>query len=427
MPEPAPEPRTVAIDLHKHYALIEAVDTRLEVVLHSGRVPTVKLEDWARKHLRQTDTVVLEATTSAWHICDLLQPLVARVVVANTRRLKALTADAVRTDQRAVQILARLQLAGLIPEVWVPPPPVRELRALIHHRQRLVSQRAAAQNRLHSWLQRHHLVPPAGAPLAASNRAWWDALPLAPTEKLCAQQDWTLVDDLAVLVAQAEAELTRLSGTETWRRAVTLLIQLPGIGLLTAMTILSAIGDIRRFPHARYLVGYAGLGTRVHDSGQTHQTGGITKEGRRELRTALVEAAWTAVQIHPFWQAQFARLATRLGKHKAIVACARKLLVVVWHVLTAHVADRQADEAAVARSLLNWASEHRLATSLGLSRPAFVRDALDQLGLGADLTQIQVSGRPCRLPPSTLVGNLPPEVFAILTAECEEVPLEPAP
>jgi len=420
MPEPEPEPRTVAIDLHKDYALIEGVDTRLEVVLHPCRVPTVKLDGWAQKHLQKADTVVLEATTNAWHVCDLLQPLVARVVVANTHRLKALTADAVRTDQRAVQILARLQVAGLIPEVWVPPPPVRELRALIHHRQRLVSQRTAAQNRLHSWLQRYHLVPPEGAPLAASNRPWWDHLPLAASEKLCAQQDWALLDYLGAHLAQVEAELTRLSASERWRGPVAFLIQLPGVGLLTAMTVLGAIGDITRFPSARHLVGYAGLGTRVHDSGQTHHSGGITKAGRCELRTAVVEATWTAVQTHPFWQEQFATLEARLGKQKAIVALARKLLVVIWHVLTAQVADRHADTEAVARSLLTWASRHRLATSLGLSRPAFVRQELDRLGLGAELTHFLASGRPCRLPPSTLLLDLPQEVLATLAAWPEE-------
>ena len=69
-------------------------------------------------------------------------------------------------------------------------------------------------------------------------------------------------------------------------------------------------------------------------SGQTYHTGPITKQGRRELRTVLVEAAWSAVAHHPFWKAQFERLVPSLGKGKAIVAIARKLLVVVWHVLT---------------------------------------------------------------------------------------------
>ncbi len=403
----APEPRVIAIDLHKTYALIEAVDTQLKVVLPPCRVSTLKLDGWFRAHLRQTDTVVLEATTSAWHICDLLQPLVARVVVANTRKLKALTADAVRTDQRAIQILARLQSAGLIPEVWVPPLPVRELRALVHHRQRLVSQRTAAKNRLHSWLWRHHLVPPEGHPLAAGNRSWWDGLAFAASEKLCAQQDWALVDQLSTLLDQVDTELARLSGQEPWRSSVACLLQLPGFGVRTALTLLSAIGDIQRFPSARQLVGYAGLGTYVHLSGQTERHGGITKTGRREMRTVLVEAAWVAVRTDPHWQERFAPLADRCGRPKAIVAIARQLLVSAWYCLSAHQAARYVDPAALARRLMGWATRYRLATTLGISRGAFVRQELDRLGVGQELTSVRYGGQSCRLPPSTLAVSLP--------------------
>jgi transposase len=107
-------------------------------------------------------------------------------------------------------------------------------------------------------------------------------------------------------------------------------MQIPGFGLITSMTAFAAIGDITRFASAKKLVGYSGLGASVHASGQTYRTGQVTKQGRRELRGALVEAAWRAVQTHPHWHEQFERLAGRLGRQKAIVAIARKLLVVVW-------------------------------------------------------------------------------------------------
>src|SRR5258706_16106558 len=96
------------------------------------------------------------------------------------------------------------------------------------------------------------------------------------------------------------------------------------------MALLAAMGDISRFPSAKKLVGYSGLGASVHDSGQTHRSGPLTKQGRRELRTVLVEAAWSAVLPHPHWHTEFDRLVPALGTGKAIVAIARKLLVVVW-------------------------------------------------------------------------------------------------
>jgi len=81
---------------------------------------------------------------------------------------------------------------------------------------------------------------------------------------------------------------------------VTFLIQLPGISTLSALTILAAIGEIERFETPKKLVGYAGLGAGVHASGQTHRGGHITKQGRKDLRWVMVQAAWAAVGHYPF-------------------------------------------------------------------------------------------------------------------------------
>ncbi len=105
---------------------------------------------------------------------------------------------------------------------------------------------------------------------------------------------------------------------------VTRLLQLPGFGVVTAVTVWAAIGDIQRFADAQHLVGYAGLGTKVHDSGMSTRTGRITKAGRRDLRVVLIEAAQVAANSHPHWKAELARLQPRLGRNKAIVAIARK-------------------------------------------------------------------------------------------------------
>jgi transposase len=214
----------------------------------------------------------------------------------------------------------------MIPAVWVPPLHVRELRALISHRQRLIAQQIRIKNRLQSSLHRHHLAPPGGKLFGAANRAWWLGLSLSSSEKLRLRQDLTLLDQLEPLITEVESEINHLSLAEPWADLTPYLLQLPGIGLLAAMTILSAIGQIERSPTAKKLVGYAGLGAKVHSSGQTQRTGGITKQGRRELRRVLIEAAWTAVRYDQHWQEQFEHLAYHIGREKTIVAIARKLL-----------------------------------------------------------------------------------------------------
>jgi hypothetical protein len=179
---------------------------------------------------------------------------------------------------------------------------------------------------------------------------------------------------------------------------------LPGVGVITAVTLLAAIGDISRFPTAKHLVGYAGMGARVHASGLTHRTGRITKAGRRDIRACMVEAAHTPCRIHPHWKAELARLEPRLGHNKAIVVVGRKLLVTVWHVLNNHCADRFADPQIVARKLAHHA--HAIGQEQrpdGQTVGEYVRQQLDRLDLGADLDAIQWGRRTIPMPDSSLL------------------------
>jgi len=291
--------RFVGLDVHKHYVMVAAIDATQQVVLTPRKLSLERFVAWAPEHLQPTDQVVLEATTNAWTLYDQLAPLVQEVKIAHPLLVKLISAARVKTDTRDTLHLARLLAAGLIPQVWVPPAPVRELRVLVAHRQRLVRQRTQAANRLHSVLHAHQIAPPAGRLGSAGQQAWWDQLALSPVERLRVQQDLTLLQTAERLIFSVDAELTRLSTQDPWKELAPFLMQLPGFAVVTSMTVLAAIGDITRFPSAKKLVGYSGLGASVHASGQTHHTGPITKQGRRELRTVLVEAAWSAVDHHP--------------------------------------------------------------------------------------------------------------------------------
>ena len=398
---PATPPRFVGLDVHKSSVVVAAIDAAQQVLLPPRRIPHERFVAWAEAHLLPTDVVVLEATTDAWQMHDELRPLVASVTVAHPLLVQLIAATKVKTDGRDAVHLARLLAAGLIPAVWVPPAEVRELRGLLSHRQRLVRQRTQARNRLHAVLHRHHLATPAAALFAAAQRGWWAALPLGATERLRVRQDLALLDSLDALVGEVERELARLSTVEPWASQAAFLLQLPGIGVVNAMALLAAIGDIARFPTAKQLVGYAGLGAGVHQSGQTRRTGGITKQGRRELRAALVEAAWVAVRTHPRWRAVFEQLEQRRGSGTAIVAVARKLLVVVWHVLQAREADRHADAAQVARKFFSWSERVGKAARGGEPAGTLVRRELTRLGIGVELRRIVRGGQVYRLPPAS--------------------------
>jgi transposase len=384
--------RFIAIDIHKHYLMIGGIDAHKRIVLPPRRVELARWPQWAQANLLPTDAVVIEATTNAWAIYDLLVTLVGRAVVAHPAKVKLIAEARVKTDKVDVLTLAQLLRADMLPEVWVPPTHVRDLRALLSHRRRLVSLQTTAKNRLHSVLHRLNLRAPDGDAFAQKQRAWWAELDLSPTERLRVDQDVATLDHVAPQIAAVDAELRRLSTSEEWAEQVPYLVQVPGIALLSAMTILGAVGDITRFRSAKKLVGYAGLGAGVHDSGKTHRDKGITKQGRRELRYVLIEAARAASQSHPYWKQVFAYLEKRIGEPKAIVAIARKLLIVVWHVLMAKSADRRADSEQVAFKLMVWAWKLTDEQRGGLSSRQFIRAHLIRLGLGDELTHITRGG-----------------------------------
>ena len=402
--------RYIAIDIHKHYLMIGGIDAHKRIVLPPRKVELHRWPDWAQANLHPTDAVVLEATTNAWVIYDQVVTLVGCVVVAHPAKVKLIAEARVKTDKVDVLTLAQLLRADMLPEVWVPPPHVRDLRALLSHRRRLVSLQTTAKNRLQSVLHRLNLRAPEGEAFAQKQRAWWSALDLSPTERLRVDHDVATLDHIAPQIAAVDAELRRLSTSELWAEQVPYLVQLPGIALLSAMTILGAIGDITRFPSAKQLVGYAGLGAGVHDSGKTHRDKGITEQGRRELRYVLIEAARAASQSHPYWKRTFAQLEKRIGEPKAIVAIARKLLIVVWHVLMAKSADRRADAEQVAFKLMVWAWKLTDEQRGGLSSRQFIRAHLIGLGLGDELTHITRGGT--RRPLATIeeVLTLRPEL-----------------
>jgi transposase len=331
----------------------------------------------------------MEAGPNTWHAYDIVEPLVARLVVADPRKLRAMAAGAPKTDTRDALLPAMLLAADMVPEVWVPPKAVREVRTLVHYRKRLVKRSGAARNRLHGLLGRLHVSPPEGSPFSASHRDWWATIGLSTTEELLVRQDLATIDSTSEQLEEVNGHLASLSLTDPWHDDATLLMHLPGFAVINAMTVLSAIGTVDRFPKSSKLVSYAGLDPRVHQSGESLRIGRISKQGRRELRTTMIQVAWTAVNSDDYWKERFAPLEQKLGTAKAITAIARKLLVVVWHVLTYREPGHHVVPEAVARTYLRWATGYRLATSHQLSRSDFVRREMLRLGLEHNAIRIR--------------------------------------
>jgi transposase len=281
---------------------------------------------------------------------------------------------------------------------------------MISYRWRLVKTSTAIQNRMHSLLHRHNIQAPEGKIDTGDNREWWQKLRLSPLEDLRLKQELKTLQMVRENIVEVDAELGRLSTGERWGKQAVYVMQIPGVGLIVTMTILSAIGDIQRFESPKKLVGYSGLGAGVHDSGQTHRGKGITKMGRKELRWALVEAAWQGIRANPQWRAEYDALCKRKHPNQAIVVIARQLLVTLWYLLTNHEAYKCSSEEDLAYKMLTW-SWHIDKTALnGMTRQQFAKYGLMQLGKGENLTRIVKGGLPRRIASQEEVLALKPEL-----------------
>lgn len=215
-----------------------------------------------------------------------------------------------------------------------------------------------------------------------------------------------------------EKQIERMNGVvrkmchqKPWADDMTYLMQLPGFGVITAMTVLAAIGEIERFETPKKLASYSGLTPGLEQSGTKNRGKGVTKEGRRELRWALVEAAQMAVKSDPLLELKFQALQKRMHRNQAIVAIARHLLEVVWYVLTRRQPYRGFSPERIAYKYLTWAWRMDEAARDGLTRQQFARYYLMKLGIGHDLTRIVLDPKhPRRLASEAEVLAIHPEL-----------------
>jgi transposase len=403
--------RYLALDIHKHYSVEAGVNFEGQVVVEPVRIEHADLEGWLKKNIQPTDYVVIESTTNAWHIYDLLVPLAEKVLVANPIKVKQIAQARVKTDIRDTLILARLLAANMVPVIWVPPVHVRNLRYLLSQRRHLVGMHTATVNRMHSVAHRHHLNHPKGKRFNEKNTKWQRDKVLSDSEKFQLELDMNTKRHLAEQTEKITEKLRGMSHQKPWAESMMYLMQLPGFGVITGMTVLAAIGEITRFETPGHLASYSGLTPGLDQSGVKLRGKKITKEGRKDLRWAMVEVAQRAVKSDPLWKHRFNELQRRMHRNQAIVVIAHRLLVLVWYVLSRKQPYRNFSHERIAYKYLTWSWQLNNKDRDGLTRQQFTRYYLMRLGIGHDLERITLNPRyPRRLASEAEVLALRPEL-----------------
>ncbi|MGH3040553.1 MAG: IS110 family transposase [Gaiellaceae bacterium] len=320
------------MDLHREFAEVAILEDG--VVRAAGRVETTPeaLRLFAQS-LAATDEVAIEATVNTFAIARLLDEHVARVVIPNPLRTRAIAEAKVKTDKVDARVLAELLAAGYLPGIWHPDEDLQALRRLVARRSGIVRERMRLKNQVQAILHRN-LLPrcPAADLFGKKGRAWLAEQPLPVDEEIAVASALRRLDVAGEELLLVERELAQVGlQSEDVKRLLTI----PGVDRTVALSLVAAIGDIDRFPDARRLVSYLGLDPKVRQSGnQPARHGRISKQGRAQARGMLVEAAWACAKTPGPLRAFFLRVRARRGEQVAAVATARKLAVLCWHLLT---------------------------------------------------------------------------------------------
>lgn len=322
----------IGMDIGLHHSWCEARSTASGPPLKEARLPNRPEEFQAFvEDLPHPIRVVMEATGNWPYLYECWEPLVEEVQLAHPLKTKAIASARIKTDRIDKRILAQLGLADLVPQAYIPPREVRDLRDVLRHRAFLVRLQTKVKNRIHSALWKLGIEHGLSDLFGKGGLAWLQTVALREPFRALVDQDLRVLATLRGEIKQATQTIERLATADA---RVALLLPIRGIGKYSALLILAEIGDVTRFPEPKKLVAFAGLCPSTHQSGAATYHGRLTKQGSTWLRWVLVEAAQRHAHAPGRLGSFYRRLVRKKGPNTAKVAVARELLVAIYHCLT---------------------------------------------------------------------------------------------
>lgn len=380
--------RIIGLDMHPDVfaaAALEGGQADGRILWVQDRQPTVGLEAWAKKQLKEGDVVVLEASGNSFEVATRLHALGHAALVLESAQAGKIRDNFCNDDRHSAAKLARVYASGLAKQVWQPDAKTRERREVFFAHRNAVCDATRSRNRIHSFLNEHcvrlkkgtALTQASGERAALSAKAW-----TALQRELLAQAFGQLREAEARRKGMERLMVRELAADPTWAR----LWRLMGVRHRVAFALMAMIGEIGRFATAKKLVGYFGLAPRKEQSGNDAKgkDKGLGGFGRKDVRALLLQSAHNALvqRGSPLHTWGWRLLLRNKHRHEVAVAVARKLTVSVWHLLKGHF------------SVLGEPTDHlrvkllKLATVLGkkqlrelghATREAFVIDQLTKI------------------------------------------------
>ncbi|MGX7671119.1 IS110 family RNA-guided transposase [Plantactinospora sp. DSM 117369] len=320
-------PQVVGIDLHRRRSVLVRM-TEAGERLDSVRIdndPMALAAEIAKAG--EHPQVVLEAAYGWYWAADVLTDAGAQVHLAHPLGVKGFAYRRVKNDVRDAADLADLLRMGRLPEAWIAPPAIRELRELVRHRAKLVAWRSGLKASVHAVLAKQGLHPHVSDLFGVAGRRWLTTAPLDAAYRLRVNSLLRLIDGIDFEISAVAGPLRAALAGHAGFRAVQ---KVPGVGSTLAAIFVAEIGDVTRFGAPAHLASWAGLTPKHRESETVIRRGPITKQASTLVRWAAVAAAQGARNAD--WLTEtHTRIAERRGRNIATVAVARKLLTYVYY------------------------------------------------------------------------------------------------
>lgn len=326
----------VGVDLHKNVISI------CVMIQEGTQRKVVKRRNIACKSVEEIHTffadlghfqVVVEATASYEWFVRLVEALADRVVLAHPKKLRVIAESTRKTDKLDAQVLAEFLALDMIPEAWRPTPRVRQHRCLVRLRHYVQHRITSVKNKVRHVVANYNDDIP--GLFTEKGRTYLAKLKLSEADRFAVDLLLGELDQHGQRLNDMDKKLyafaRQASVAESEARAV--LDTIPCVGPVTIDAVLAEVGDIRRFGSQRKATAYAGLAPGIRESAGRGRQLGITKEGSRLLRWALIQTAWRLVGKTRRWGFLYERLKRRCGAKKAIVAVARRIWCVMVSML----------------------------------------------------------------------------------------------
>lgn len=320
----------IGIDLHTRNMTIAAINDNGDLL----KVETIRCCPLALDRFFSTINgpvqAVVECTSNWYWLDDWFNQKGITLKLAHAKMLKAISYAKVKTDSVDAHMLAELLRTGLIPESWKTEKRQRELRELTRARLRWIDKRRMSQNLVYSIATRYNLI------IAAKDWRDISRMQLLLRNHLPAEAwlEASLAIEQVVQIQDSIHRIEKAIDRQLWyRHQVDRLMEVPGIGVVSAWAILSEVGDIRRFPSDKQFASYCRLVPGSNDSGGKHRHKSGCKDGNKYLKIAFGQAAIGAYRNYSEVKKFYNKLKRRKGPRIARTIVAKELSRIVWYVL----------------------------------------------------------------------------------------------